>query len=1017
MATTTFTCNKDARIADNGSSLGAGASDFNPMGLYSGYLYRTLLGFSYSFSGMVQITSAILHIRTSTQFYVAFGSDPDIYVRRLSASWSEGTSVGLSGTNAVEWSNQPGVTGSTSAATDISTAESTWDTVDITTMMEEARAAGVFYGLRLWAVDEGAASDVTEIYSREQGSSDPYISVTYSTNVAPNAPITLSPTGGGIVAGGVTPLIEFTHSDNDGDALLDWDLQVSTDNTFASVTHLNIAAQTGSISGNDVNYTYAGTALTRGSTYYWRARTSAAAGVLTEGAWTAAQSFKVNQLPVPTFVTPSAADALVEMTYTAGSGVAPRMVIRWNYSDADGGAQLKYQVVVLTDASGAFWDSGLVSSAAGEVVVPVDPTRGDFYRVTVTVTDQNNETGTTGQRRCKAQWAVQEYKVDLGATVTAWNAVAQSTAGPNKLLVTEYASSATGTSISTWYSTLASAALARWFHWRVYLFAWSGASTPQMEKMSLTYTSAAGVPPDGWTVNAQCALDTGTRVYGTQSLKITGNGTNLSAYQSIPVEKNTDYILSGRIKSDGNSDSFISIVNAAHDTLLSQSPHVTATQGWTRTKTPIWNSGENESCIVKCEVYGAGGTFAWFDAIKMEASRVVTPWTPGFVGTGVSIDVGGLQIDASPSGGAVMRLLASDGGARDRVELGSKGLLLGGDAQLWSPAEGVVESYLNRQYGQRALNYSGSTSQYYTKIATGVFSGQYQTQSITGHVHSRYDSARVSLTINTDAGYIGVQPSPVNFIFEPENSFVSTNVMRGYLVVETDSPVTWSLWVRVADAWSEVIFTPESQYSNAATDVTVPLAGSLVSALPGGTVYQSNTTTGYNSFPANPWTDLKWWRKDLNMEFFWDGTRWLSTTLFHTSAGPSGAGGNANQNFTATATGIHYGPIPALSGCSDIYLVKNEATWMVVGGTALSASHKWTPVLTKRLVGNTDSATVSSFTIDSGALSNWFKVTNTINALMNNGTTHYIWAWVVTKTGTPGTLYFYSEMSYRYVAT
>lgn len=691
MATTTWACNKDARIANNGSNLGAGASDFNPVGTYSGYEYETLLGFAYSFTGMTTITSAILHFRTSTQYYVAFGSDPDVEVERITASWSEGTSVGLSGSNAVVWPGPTTAGAQPGGPHDIVTTESTWDTIDVTAIVNAAKSAGVFYGIKIRAATS-SSTDVTEIYSREQGSSDPYIEVTYTTNVAPSAPVSLSPTGGGIAAGGATPVLAFTHSDSDGDALLDYDIQVSTDSTFASVTHWNIAAQTTGISGNNVARTYAGTALTRGVTYYWRARTSSAAGVLTEGAWSAAQSFKVNQLPTVTFVTPSAADALVEMVKVAGSGVNPRMVVRWTFSDPDGGAQKKYRVIALTDASGAFHDSGTITSSATSYTIPVDPTRAAFYRIEVIVTDQNDETATTGSRRCKANWGLAEYRIDLGATVTAWSASPTSTGGTNKSVVVEYAGSAAGTAITTWYSSLASAGLFRWFHWRVFLFAWSGATTPQMDKMSLTYTNSAAVPPDGWTITAQHALDTGTRVYGTQSLKVTCNGTSLNGYQLVPVEPNTDYILSARIKSDGNSGAKIILSTGSSSGDLVASTAVTATQDWGRVKTDVWNSGANSSVYVRVFANGAASTAAWFDAVKLEASSVVTPWTPGFVGSGVTIDVGGLQIDASPAGGAVMRLQGSSGGARDTVELGANGLLFGGDATIYSPTADVLKT-------------------------------------------------------------------------------------------------------------------------------------------------------------------------------------------------------------------------------------------------------------------------------------------------------------------------------------
>ena len=35
------------------------------------------------------------------------------------------------------------------------------------------------------------------------------------------------------------------------------------------------------------------------------------------------------------------------------------------------------------------------------------------------------------------------------------------------------------------------------------------------------------------------------------------------------------------------------------------------------------------------------------------------------------------------------------------------------------------------------------------------------------------------------------------------------------------------------------------------------------------------------SMPASPATNTRVWRSDLELEFFYDGTRWLTTTLFH----------------------------------------------------------------------------------------------------------------------------------------
>ena len=87
-----------------------------------------------------------------------------------------------------------------------------------------------------------------------------------------------------------------------------------------------------------------------------------------------------------------------------------------------------------------------------------------------------------------------------------------------------------------------------------------------------------------------------------------------------------------------------------------------------RMATGVWNSGNNTQVTVRCINEGAVGTTAWFDAIKLEASTVVTPWSPGYVANAVVLDAGGLQIDGSQGG--IFRLRANNGGARDLVELG-----------------------------------------------------------------------------------------------------------------------------------------------------------------------------------------------------------------------------------------------------------------------------------------------------------------------------------------------------------
>lgn len=879
MPSTTLTCNKDARIAET-SDLGAGASDYLPVGLYSGYKYRALLGFSGFSASWVSITSAVLHIRTSSQYYVAFGSDPDIKVLRLTSSWSEGSSVSLSGSNAVTWSNQPSATATNQATKDVTTSENTWVTVDITDLMQDALAAGVFYGIRIMANSESSSADVTEFYAREYGSYDAYIDVDYTTNTAPSAPTVSAPTASQIVT--PTPTITFAHNDSDGDSLLKYDLQVSTDSTFASVTHFNGSLLTAGISGDTVTGTYgttwAGTALTRGTTYYVRARTYSDAGILTAGAWSAARAFVANSLPTTALTEPGATGRTARLTYTPGAGWAsPRLVLTWSYADAQPShaTQVKYQVFIKNDADGStFYDSGEVTSSAQTLTVPTTLTEGNKYRVKVQVYDGLEWSGYSTELTVRARWGVWLGRYDMTAapTTLALNTL-NTTTGASSEVKVEYSTNTTTSTPSTFYDAVGSVPLQRYFFYRAYLYAWGSATptSPSLDKLSIDYSTTIYVPDD-WTRSdtsgSVIVADPGSYVYGSRSLRISANGSKY-AYQRVPILPDTDYVLQGRMKSSGNSAGRFFLADTPTGTPLVASSTMAATQDFARETLTVWNSGSRTSVYVVCEASGSSGTYAWFDALKLEASTVATPWSPGFVAGAIAIDAGGLQVDGSAGG--IFRLRGSTGGSRDLVELGTHGLKFGGDIEVYSPA-----------------------------------------------------AKRVLLG---DASY----------------------------------------------------------------------------------------ARGGTAFPGSPSSGDIYWRTDLGMDFYYDGTRWLSTTLFRADI-PERAATNVNWigGITASTTASTRGPVPTPMGGSDIYLVDCILTFDVSGGTALSGSHKWVGTVDKNDAAGV-TTTITTFTINSGATSTYRRTINSINALL--GTTYFTWQSSWTKTGTPGGLLHGIEFTYRIVAT
>jgi hypothetical protein len=173
---------------------------------------------------------------------------------------------------------------------------------------------------------------------------------------------------------------------------------------------------------------------------------------------------------------------------------------------------------------------------------------------------------------------------------------------------------------------------------------------------------------------------------------------------------------------------------------------------------------------------------------------------------------------------------------------------------------------------------------------------------------------------------------------------------------------------------------------------------------------------GGTSFPGSPSTGDRYWRTDLEMEFFYDGTRWLSTTLHNITIALHNVT-DVKQNFSATTSAANRGPAPALSGGSDIWLEEWIVGFTVTGGTALGASHKWVGDLIAIQDGTASTTSIEFVNIDSGSSGVFRRSVVTIAALMNNGTAHDLLQVNWTKTGTPGTLQGYHEVTYRIVAT
>jgi hypothetical protein len=210
-----------------------------------------------------------------------------------------------------------------------------------------------------------------------------------------------------------------------------------------------------------------------------------------------------------------------------------------------------------------------------------------------------------------------------------------------------------------------------------------------------------------------------------------------------------------------------------------------------------------------------------------------------------------------------------------------------------------------------------------------------------------------------------------------------------------------------------------SDFTNADADyrkLFLGETGGLFTRDSAGTIHNIAGGVG-TAFPATPGTNSRFFRTDLGMEFYYDGTRWLTTTLYHLVATlDNGTATAAYAGPSATLAGVILAAVPGLVGGSDLWLHNLTTQFLVAGGTALDGSNNWVNIFGKRPTGNT-TTTIITVTVNSGSSSVWRTDTQSIGALLNNGTTHYMFSWGITKTGTPGPLWASFDLTYRIVAT
>lgn len=155
------------------------------------------------------------------------------------------------------------------------------------------------------------------------------------------------------------------------------------------------------------------------------------------------------------------------------------------------------------------------------------------------------------------------------------------------------------------------------------------------------------------------------------------------------------------------------------------------------------------------------------------------------------------------------------------------------------------------------------------------------------------------------------------------------------------------------------------------------------------------------SFPGSPVSGQRIYRTDRNIEYVYDGARWLCTCphFLQTGNGPV-MPFSANALFVTNLFDTTY----------DLWI---ESVFTTMFSSSLTGSAYWTTSVGKVTINEGTTTNLHTHSIQSGTNSNWLQAKTTVNAAL--GTTNKVIYWNVVKTGAPGGCYMDGSIQYRLI--
>ena len=157
------------------------------------------------------------------------------------------------------------------------------------------------------------------------------------------------------------------------------------------------------------------------------------------------------------------------------------------------------------------------------------------------------------------------------------------------------------------------------------------------------------------------------------------------------------------------------------------------------------------------------------------------------------------------------------------------------------------------------------------------------------------------------------------------------------------------------------------------------------------------------SFPGSPATNDLYFRTDRGLVYYYDGTRWLTLTLYSAPM----------PNFENLSGGVqgHWTPTAAMSTYS-IWLEQRICASIVVGTT--NATNYWAFQLQYKTAPNTDT-NVTGASFDTTTDSATTYTPHVVSIASSLGSTALVLEANITITGAPGNLYAFPLVTYRLI--